>query len=315
MKGRPKVANVIPIKDALVEAMNRFEHLHENPGELRGVPTGFPKLDSMLSGLQKTDLIILAARPSVGKTTFALDIARQSAVQHNSPVIVFSLEMSSNQLIDKMVASQSKVDAWKLRTGIGFKKEEEYAKLQRAVGELSQAPIFIDDQAGSNIIRMRTVARRIKKEHGLGLIVIDYLQLMSSLKSYDSMVNQVTEISRGLKGLAKEFDVPVLALSQLSRAVEMRAGKPQLSDLRDSGSIEQDADIVMFLHRAEQSEEQKMVHVQPIELMIAKHRNGSLGTIHLNLFGNNASFGESTNDFNSIAPTKDVKSKYDLSDF
>ncbi len=315
MKGRPKEATVIMIKDALHDAMERFEKLHDEPGALRGVGSGFPSLDKMLSGFQGTDLIILAARPSVGKTTFALDIARNAATLHKAPVMVFSLEMGSHQLIDRMVAAHSKVDAWKLRTGAGFKREEEYSKLQQAIGELSQAPIFIDDQAGSNIIRMRTIARRIKKDHGLSMIVVDYLQLMSPLKNYDSMVNQVTEISRGLKALAKEFKVPVIALSQLSRAVEARNDKPRLSDLRDSGSIEQDADIVMFLHRMEQSEEQKGNSVQPIELIVAKHRNGALGSIYLNLFGKSTSFNESTEEYSDFAPVKDPKSKYDLSDF
>ncbi len=318
MKGRPNATRAVPIKEVLTGAMERFESLHQNPGGLRGVPSGFKKLDDMLSGFQKSDLIILAARPSVGKTTFALDVAKNAAVKHGQPTIIFSLEMSSHQLIDRMVASHSQVDAWKLRTGIGFKKEEEYEKLQQAVGELAQAPIFIDDQAGSNIIRLRNTARRIKKEHGLGLIVIDYLQLMTPVKTYDNMVNQVTEISRGLKALAKEFDVPVIALSQLSRAVESRGGEPKLSDLRDSGSIEQDADVVMFLHRVDDKFETGGNNSsREIKVIIGKHRNGPIGAVSMMIDGNTTSFLEVANEYAGVtapqgpAPTN----KYDLSDF
>ena len=320
MKGRPKGALVTPIKEALKDAMIRFEKLHENPGELRGIPTGFKKLDDMLSGLQKSDLIILAARPSVGKTTFALDIARHAAThkEKSAPVIVFSLEMSAPQLIDRMVAAHSMVDAWKLRTGIGFKREAEYEKLQNAIGELSQAPIFIDDNAGSNIIRMRTIARRIKKEHGLGLIIVDYLQLMSPIKNYDNMVNQVTEISRGLKGLAKEFNVPVLALSQLSRAVESRGGEPKLSDLRDSGSIEQDADIVMFLHRTEiEGGQQEIGQPREIKIIVGKHRNGPIGAVTMMLDGKTTSFLETTHEYDALAKGEKTGNhkNFDLSEF
>jgi len=267
------------LKDSLPEAWERLEKLHESKGELRGVPTGFHDLDQYLSGLQKSDLIILAARPSMGKTTLALDIARQAATKNGTPVVIFSLEMSTQQLVDRMLAAQSKVNAWNLRTG-NLKAENEFAKIRDSLDSLSKAPIFIDDLAGNNIVRMRSVCRRIRAEHGIGMIVVDYLQLMSTSKNYDSMVNQVTEISRSLKALAKEFDVPVLALSQLSRAVESRGGRPRLSDLRDSGSIEQDADVVMFIHREDKGKDESE-RTNIAEILIEKHRNGPVGKVDL----------------------------------
>src|SRR3989344_2607923 len=241
----------------------------------------FVELEEKLSGLQKSDLIILAARPSVGKTALALDIARQAAVYHNVPVGIFSLEMSSQQLVDRMLASQSNVDAWKLRTG-KLNREDDFAAIRQSLDVLSKAPIFIDDQPGNNILKMRSVARRLKNEKGLGLIVVDYLQLMITTKNYDSMVNQVTEISRSLKNLARDLEVPVLALSQLSRAIEQRGGKPKLSDLRDSGSIEQDADVVMFIHREDKAKNTEASEKTNIaEILIEKHRNGATGKVEL----------------------------------
>lgn len=271
----------VELKDELTEAWERLDKLHNSGDGLRGVPTGFKELDEKLSGLQKSDLIILAARPSVGKTALALDIARQAAVYHDVPVGIFSLEMSSQQLVDRMLASQSSVDAWKLRTGKGI-REDDFSSIRQSLDTLSKAPIFIDDQPGNNILKMRSVARRLKNEKGLGLIVVDYLQLMMTTKNYDSMVNQVTEISRSLKNLARELEVPVLALSQLSRAVEQRGGKPKLSDLRDSGSIEQDADVVMFIHRedkAKGTDEAEKTNIA--EILIEKHRNGATGKVEL----------------------------------
>lgn len=270
----------VALKETLAEAWERLDRLHKAGDEMRGVPTGFPELDSKLAGLQKSDLIILAARPSVGKTSLALDIARLAATKHNIPVGIFSLEMSSQQLVDRMLAAESKVDAWKLRTG-KLNADLEFTHLRDALDRLAHAPIYIDDQAGNNILNMRSVARRLKSEHGLGLIVVDYLQLMmpsTGSRSADSMVQQVTEISRSLKSLARELDVPVLALSQLNRAVEQRGGRPRLSDLRDSGSIEQDADVVMFIHRDrdENSEKQNVA-----EILIEKHRNGPTGKVEL----------------------------------
>jgi replicative DNA helicase len=271
----------VELKEELTEAWERLDRLHNSGDGLRGVPTGFKELDEKLSGLQKSDLVILAARPSVGKTALALDIARQTSVYHNTPVGIFSLEMSSQQLVDRMLASQSNVDAWKLRTGKGI-KEDDFSAIRQSLDTLSKAPIFIDDQPGNNILKMRSVARRLKNEKGLGLIIVDYLQLMATSKNYDSMVNQVTEISRSLKNLARELEVPVLALSQLSRAIEQRGGKPKLSDLRDSGSIEQDADVVMFIHRedkAKNTEEAEKTNIA--EILIEKHRNGATGKVEL----------------------------------
>jgi len=266
------------MKDILGEAWERIEKLHTPEGGLRGVPTGFRGIDNKLAGLQKSDLIILAARPSMGKTALALDIARHAALNEKIPVCVFSLEMSSQQLVDRMLAAQSRVDAWKLRTG-KLSRDEDFENLRNALDSLSKAPVFIDDEPSSNIVRMRSVARRLKREQNLGLIVVDYLQLMTPTRVYDSMVHQVTEISRSLKALARELDVPVLALSQLSRAVESRGGKPKLSDLRDSGSIEQDADVVMFIHREAKDEGGKSATA---EILIEKHRNGPTGKVELN---------------------------------
>ncbi len=269
----------LSLKDSLPEAWDRLEKLHESKGELRGVPTGFHDLDQYLSGLQKSDLIILAARPSMGKTTLALDIARQAATKHSVPTVIFSLEMSTQQLVDRLLAAESKVNAWNLRTG-NLTSENEFSKIRDSLDRLSKAPIFVDDMAGNSIVRMRSVCRRVRAEHGLGLIIVDYLQLMSASKNFDNMVNQVTEISRSLKALAKEFDVPVIALSQLSRAVESRGGRPRLSDLRDSGSIEQDADVVMFIHREDKGKDESE-RTNIAEILIEKHRNGPVGKVDL----------------------------------
>ena len=275
----PKSQKFIEIKETLSEAWERLEKLHDTKGGLRGIPTGFRDLDNMLSGLQKADLIILAARPSMGKTTLALDIARNAAVEHNIPVGIFSLEMSAQQLVDRMLAAESKVNAWNLRTG-KLNTDQEFSKIRDSLDKLSKAPIYIDDQPANSITRMRSIARKLKMEKGLGLIVIDYMQLMTTSKHYDSMVNQVTEISRSLKSLARELDIPVLALSQLSRAVESRGGKPRLSDLRDSGSIEQDADVVMFIHRDDRYNDNSD-KPNITEILIEKHRNGPTGKVEL----------------------------------
>ncbi len=271
----------IELKDELSEAWERLDKLHNTKEGLRGVPTGFAELDGKLAGFQKSDLIILAARPSMGKTSLALDIARYSAVNHNTPVGIFSLEMSSQQLVDRMLAAQSNVDAWKLRTG-KLNRAEEFESIRQSLDQLSKAPIFIDDQPGNNILKMRSVARRLKSEKGLKLLVVDYLQLMVPLgsKASDNLVQQVTEISRSLKNLARELDVPVLALSQLSRAVEQRGGRPRLSDLRDSGSIEQDADVVLFIHREDKYKEESEKN-NIAEILIEKHRNGETGKVEL----------------------------------
>ena len=269
----------IPISETLSTAWDRIEKLHENQGELRGVPTGFKSLDNMLAGFQNSDLIILAARPSMGKTTLALDIARLAATKHNIPVGIFSLEMDAVQLVDRLLSAESRVNAWSLRTG-RLSADSEFSRLRDALDNLSKAPIYIDDQSSNTVTKMRSFARRLKAEHGLGLIIVDYLQLMTTTKNYDSMVNQVTEISRSLKGLARDLNVPVIALSQLSRAVESRGGEPRLSDLRDSGSIEQDADVVMFIHNEDKYKE-KSERTGIVKIIIAKHRNGPVGDVEL----------------------------------
>lgn len=228
----------IAIGEKIDDAWERIDALSKNDGAIRGVPTGYPDLDNLLSGLHKSDLVILAARPSVGKTSLALDIARNAAIRHDVPVGIFSLEMSSEQIIDRLLSAESYVNSWKIRTG-NVRDEQDFGRIRDAMETLSKAPIYIDDKPGNNILSMRAVARRLKRERGIGLIIVDYLQLMAptNTKASDSMVQQVTEISRSLKSLARELEVPVLALSQLSRAVEQRGGKPRLSDLRDSGCI------------------------------------------------------------------------------
>ncbi len=278
----------VSIKQALAETWDELEHLHANKGELRGIPTGFKDLDTMLAGLQRSDLIILAARPSVGKTTLALDIARQTATKHNMSVGIFSLEMSASQLTQRMLAAESQVSAWNLRTG-NISSDREFSVIGEALDRLSKAKIYIDDKAANTIVSMRSTARRWMSEYGLDLVIVDYLQLMASTKDYDSMVNQVTEISRSLKQLARELNVPVLALSQLSRAVESRGGRPRLSDLRDSGSIEQDADVVMFLHREDRFKEQSE-KTNIVEVLIEKHRNGPTGVVELYFDGGKTTY-------------------------
>ncbi len=272
----------VELKDTLGEAWERLERLHGSADELRGVPTGFKSLDNKLSGFQKSDLIILAARPSMGKTSLALDIARKAAVEHNIPVAIFSLEMSSQQLVDRMLAAEARVDAWKLRTGKNLSIDHDFTRIRDAMGKLAKAPIYIDDQPGNNILKMRAIARRLKAEKGIGLIIVDYLQLMTPVQNVknDNLVQQITEISRSLKNLARDLDVPVIALSQLNRAVESRGGKPRLSDLRDSGSIEQDADVVMFIHR-EKDESGESARARETTILIEKHRNGPTGEVQL----------------------------------
>jgi replicative DNA helicase len=278
----PTMRKFVAIGDELKEAWERFDTLSKGDQGMRGVPTGFQGIDNLLAGFQRSDLIILAARPSVGKTTLALDIARQTAVKYGTPVGIFSLEMSSQQLVDRMLAAEARVNAWKLRTG-KIDTDEEFERIRDAMERLSKAPIYIDDQPANNALIMRSVARRLKREKGIGLIIVDYLQLMAptSARHADSMVQQVTEISRSLKQLAREIDVPVVALSQLSRAVEQRRGKPRLSDLRDSGSIEQDADVVMFIHREDKMNDNGAEKTNIAEIMIEKHRNGPVGSVNL----------------------------------
>lgn len=282
-----KSARFVGIKEILPEVWENMERLSTMDGEIRGVPSGFKDLDDKLAGFQKSDLIILAARPSMGKTSLALDIARQATMHHDVPVGFFSLEMSSQQLVDRMLSAEAGVDSWKMRTGKAL-SESDYESIQEAMARMSKAPLFIDDQPGSTILRMRSIARRLKSEQGLGMIIVDYLQLILPSRHFDSMVNQVTEISRSLKNIARELEVPVIALSQLSRAVEARGGKPRLSDLRDSGSIEQDADVVMFIHR--DKNEEGGGRSNNAEVLIEKHRNGPTGVVPLYFDGDKTSF-------------------------
>ncbi len=288
------------IKQALEEAWERFDRLHKSKGELRGIPTGFPELDNLIAGFQKSDLIILASRPSMGKTSLALDMARNIACRHNIPVGIFSLEMAGQQLVDRLIAAEAHVDSWKLRTG-RLSTDDEFSRIRDALDTLSKAPIFIDDESSNNILQMRAKARRLQAEHGLGLLIVDYIQLMVPRQRFESAVAQMTEISRSLKGLARELEVPVLAISQLSRAVESRQDKrPKLHDLRDSGSIEQDADLVAFIYREDrynESSERKNI----AELLIEKHRNGPLGKIELYFNPEKVSFSSiERGDFSSL---------------
>ncbi len=281
-----------PIKDALDNAFERIDELHKERGKLRGIPTGYAHLDNLLSGLQKSDLVILAARPSVGKTSFALDIARQAAVKHKIPVGIFSLEMSKDQLVDRLICAEAGVDLWRLRTGNLHDEgeQDDFVRIGQAIGSLSEAPIYIDDSANVTVMGIRTKARRLQMDHGLGLIVVDYLQLMESGKGgrdIDNRVQEISEITRGLKTLARELNVPVLALSQLNRAVEQtKPAIPRLAHLRDSGSIEQDADVVMFIYRKAadrnyQLEEIPLNERYLAEIHVAKHRNGPCGQVKL----------------------------------
>lgn len=274
--------NFIPLKDALAESFDRLDELHKKGSGMRGVPTGFGDIDKKLSGLQDSTLIILAARPSMGKSTLCMNIAQHMGVKENIPVGVFSLEMSKEQLVDLMLASQSDVDAWKITTG--NLKEDDFEKLSEAMGELAEAPIYIDDTPGISIMEMRTKARRLQMEHGLKLLIVDYLQLIHG-RNLENRVQEVSEISQALKNLARELKIPVLACSQLSRAVESRQAKiPQLSDLRESGGIEQDADVVMFLYREDAED------FENVKLSIAKHRSGPLGEVDLKFKGERRKF-------------------------
>jgi len=264
----------IPVKDVLAESFDRLDELHKQVGSLRGVPTGFKDLDNTLAGMQDSNLIILAARPGIGKTAFALNIAQYVSVKENLPVGFFSLEMSKEELIDRLLVSQADIDAWRLKTG--RLDEEDFTKLSEAMGILAEAPLYIDDTPALSILEMRTKSRRLMAEHNLRLLIVDYLQLMKSVKERESRVWEVSEISQGLKNLARELKVPVLAISQLSRAVEQRGRKrPQLADLRESGAIEQDADVVMFLWR------EKFEDMEKGELEATKHQNPPLKKIKI----------------------------------
>lgn len=303
--------NFVRIKDTLEEAFERIEKLSQHEKGTRGIPTGFADLDNILSGLQNSDLILLAARPSLGKSALGLDIAKRVAVNQKIPVAIFSLEMSKDQVVDRLIASQANVDLWRLRTGklSSQGEENDFSKIQQALGIIAEAPIFIDDTSSPNVLQMRAMARRLQATHGLGLIIVDYLQLMEPRNSQTNIVQQVTEISRSLKGLAKELNVPVLALSQLSRSVEQRSPqRPRLSDLRESGSLEQDADVVLFIYREDRYDPEGAAK-NIAEIIIAKHRNGPVGSVKL-------FFNEKTVNFSDLA--KDMQyqtgssSEYDV---
>ena len=278
----------LPIKDILSDTFERLDELSKYAGKLRGVPTGFTDLDKILGGLQKSDLVILAARPSMGKTSLALDIARNIAVRENKPVGLFSLEMSKDQLADRLLASLANINLWNLRNG--RLTQDDYSRIQHAMGSLSEAPLYIDDAGSVNILQIRAMARRLQANKGLSLIVIDYLQLMEPMNRFQSAVQQVTENSRALKMLAKELNVPVLVLSQLSRAVEARVPQiPRLADLRESGAIEQDADVVMMIYREDKYNENSLSKNEA-KILIQKHRNGPVGDISLYFDENRVSF-------------------------
>lgn len=275
--------DVVSLENVLSESFDRLDELHRDKGALRGIPTGFKDLDNILAGLQRSDLFILAARPSMGKTALSLNIAHNVAIKSHLPVLLFSLEMSKEQLVDRLLAAEAGVDAWNLRTG--NLSDSDFEKIGHAMGTLSEAQIFIDDTPGITVSEMRTKARREAHQRPLGLIIVDYLQLMSGGTRFTvdggNRVQEISEISRGLKGIARELNVPLVALSQLSRSVESRSPQiPQLADLRESGSIEQDADVVSFMYREDYynpDTERKNI----TDIFIKKHRNGPTGAIEL----------------------------------
>ncbi len=278
----------IPVKDALAESFDRLDELHKKGTHLRGVSTGFADIDHKLAGMQDSNLLILAARPGQGKTAMVLNIAQYVSVVLKQTVGIFSLEMSKEELVDRLLVSQADVDAWRLKTG--RLSDDDFTRLSEAMGELAEAPLFIDDTPGINLFEMRTKARRLLVNQKMKLLIVDYLQLVDPGRRYDNRVQEVSIISQSLKNLARELKIPVLAVSQLSRAVEARGSKiPQLADLRESGSIEQDADVVMFLYREDTDTTEKWEH-QMVKLLVAKHRNGALGEIDLIFKGDRIRF-------------------------
>jgi len=272
----------LPVRDVLRESFDRLDELHKKAGGMRGLPTGFKDLDDTLAGMQDSNLLILAARPGIGKTALALNIAQHLAVKENIPVGFFSLEMSKEELVDRLLVAQADIDAWRLKTG--RLEEEDFTRLSEAMGELAEAPLYVDDTPALSVLEMRTKARRLLAERGVKILIADYLQLIRG-RGLENRVQEVSEISQGLKNLARELKLPVLAVSQLSRAVEQRGKKrPQLADLRESGAIEQDADVVMFLWRPEEED------LESLTLEVAKHRNGPLRSINLRFRGDRIRF-------------------------
>jgi len=277
-----------PMREVLLSAFEKIEEIYRNQGKVTGIPTGFIDLDYKTAGFQPSDLILIAARPSMGKTAFALNIAQYAAVRQKVPVAIFSLEMSKEQLVNRMLCAEAMIDSQKLRTG--SLEQEDWVKIARSMGPLSEAPIYIDDTPGISVMEMRAKCRRLKLEKGLGMIFIDYLQLMTANRRFESRQQEISEISRSLKALAREMEAPVVALSQLSRACEARADhRPMLSDLRESGAIEQDADVVMFLYRDEYYHPDTEKKNQA-EVIIAKQRNGPTGTVDLIWLGQYTKF-------------------------
>jgi len=276
----------VPIKDNLAASFDRIDELHKKGAGLRGIASGFTDLDNMLSGMQASNLLILAARPGQGKTALAVNIAQHVAVKEKVPVGIFSLEMSQEELVDRLLVGQADIDAWRLKTG--KLSENDFTKLSEAMGQLADAPIYIDDTPGISIAEMRTKARRLQLEHGVGILIVDYLQLVDPGRRYDNRVQEVTMVSQFLKNIARELKVPVLALSQLNRAVEHRGKtKPQLADLRESGAIEQDADVVFFLYRPDEEVSGTSI---PVNVYVAKHRNGPTGEVSLLFKGDRIKF-------------------------
>lgn len=291
---RSIVQRFVVLREELQSTYDRIAKLHQKgASSLRGIPSGFSSLDNILSGFQKSDLIILGARPSVGKTSLALDIARQAAFEAKVPVGIFSLEMSRDQIVERFLSSESGIPLWRLRTG-RINDDLEFQMIQQGLDRLSNSPIFIDDSPSPTVLQIRSLARRLQMEHGLGLILVDYLQLVAHRTRSDNVVQQISEISRGLKGLARELSVPVIAVSQLSRSVEQRdTHLPRLSDLRDSGSIEQDADVVLFIYRKDKDKDQTDLPEDErgiADIIIAKHRNGPTGVVKLKFDQERASF-------------------------
>lgn len=282
---KSSLRSFVPLREALAQSFDRIDELHKKGAGLRGVKTGFVDLDNTLSGMQQSNLLILAARPGQGKTAMIVNIAQHAAVIDKVPVAIFSLEMSKEELVDRLLVGQADVDAWRIKTG--KLSESDFTKLSNAMGELADAPIFIDDTPGISVSEMRTKARRLQLEQNVGLFIVDYLQLVNPGRRYDNRVQEVSVVSQSLKNLARELRVPVLAASQLSRAVEHRGErKPQLADLRESGAIEQDADVVMFIYRPDA----EITPTIQTKLLIAKHRNGPMGEIDLIFRGDRIKF-------------------------
>ncbi len=287
----------VQIQEVLDEIFEKLDTLQHDRGSLVGVPTGFSELDKLTGGFQRSDLIIIAARPSFGKSSFALGIAHAASVKHGRTVGIFSLEMPADQVVQRILSIETTVDIHKLR--VGNISDKEWGSLSRALGVIGMAPIYIDDSPVLSVMDIKSKSRRLQAEHGLDLVIVDYLQLMQGTRS-DNRVQQIAEISRGLKGLARELNVPVIALSQLSRAIESRTGhRPMLSDLRESGSIEQDADIVIFIHR-EDKFDPDTDRKDKAEIILAKHRNGPTDAFFAHFF-------EKTARFTSLEPIRDTR--------